>query len=41
MFRYICIPIFPIKMHVTDAKMQKIEPDPNFFMMDESLRGSV
>ncbi len=26
---------FPIKMHVTDAKMQKIEPDPIFFLMDE------
>ncbi len=24
-------PSFPIKMHATDAKMQKIEPDPNFF----------
>ncbi len=22
---------FPIKMHATDAKMQKIDPDPNFF----------
>ncbi len=22
-------------------KMQKIEPDPNFFMMDENFRGSV
>ncbi len=22
---------FPIKIHATDAKMQKIEPDPNFF----------
>ncbi len=22
---------FPIKMHATDAKTQKIEPDPNFF----------
>ncbi len=31
----------PIKMHSTDAKMQKIEPDPNFFMMDESFGGSV
>ncbi len=32
---------FPIKMLATDAKMQKIEPDPNFFMMDESFRDSV
>ncbi len=24
-------PSFPIKMHATDAKTQKIEPDPNFF----------
>ncbi len=32
---------FPIKMLVTDAKMQKIEPDPNFFMTDESFGGSV
>ncbi len=23
-------------MYATDAKTQKIEPDPNFFMMDES-----
>ncbi len=32
---------FPIKMHATDAKTQKIEPDPNFFLMDESFGGSV
>ncbi len=32
---------FPIKMHATDAKTQKIEPDPNFFLTDESFRGSV
>ncbi len=24
---------FSIQMHATDAKTQKIEPDPNFFMM--------
>ncbi len=29
---------FPIKMH---AKTQKIEPDPMFFMTDESFGGSV
>ncbi len=28
-------------MLVTDMKTQKIEPDPNFFMTDESFRGSV
>ncbi len=33
--------IFPIKMLATDAKTQKIEPDPNFFMTDESFGGSV
>ncbi len=27
--------------HATDAKMQKIEPGPNFFMADESFEGSV
>ncbi len=32
---------FPIKMHATDAKTQKIEPDPNIFMTDESFGGSV
>ncbi len=32
---------FPIKMHAMDAKTQKIEPDPNFFMTDESFGGSV
>ncbi len=32
---------FPIKMLVTDVKTQKIEPDPNFFMTDESFGGSV
>ncbi len=28
-------------MLATDAKTQKIKPDPNFFMMDESFGGSV
>ncbi len=28
-------------MHNMDAKTQKIEPDPNNFMMDESFGGSV
>ncbi len=28
-------------MHATDAKMQKIEPDPIFLLMDESFGGSV
>ncbi len=32
---------FPIKMLVTDAKTQKIEPDPIFFMAEESFGGSV
>ncbi len=32
---------FPIKMHATDAKTQKIEPDPIFFMMDKRFGGSV
>ncbi len=32
---------FPIKILVTDVKTQKIEPDPNFFMMDENFGGSV
>ncbi len=32
---------FPIKMLATNAKMQKIETDPNFFMADESFEGSV
>ncbi len=31
---------FPIKMLVTDAKTQKIEPDLNFFMTDERFRRS-
>ncbi len=26
-----CSPSFPIKMHATGAKTQKIKPDPNFF----------
>ncbi len=30
-------PSFPIKMHATDAKMQKIEPDPNFFWRTKVL----
>ncbi len=29
-----CSSSFPIKMHATDAKKQKIEPDPNFLMTD-------
>ncbi len=32
---------FPIQMHATDAKTQKIETDPKFFMTDESFGGSV
>ncbi len=32
---------FSIQMHATDAKTQKIEPDPNYIMMDESFGGSV
>ncbi len=32
---------FPIKMLATDVKMQKIERDPIFFMMNESFGGSV
>ncbi len=32
---------FPIKMHATNAKMQKIEPDPKKIMTDESFGGSV
>ncbi len=28
---FFVFPSFPIKMHATDAKTQKIEPDPNFF----------
>ncbi len=28
---------FPIKMHDTDAKTQKIEPDPNVYITDESF----
>ncbi len=32
---------FAIKILATDAKMQKIEPDPNFFITDESFGGSV
>ncbi len=32
---------FPIKMLATYAKMQKIEPGPIFFMMDEGFGGSV
>ncbi len=32
---------FPVKMHATDLKTQKIEPDPNSFMTDESFGGSV
>ncbi len=32
---------FPIKMHATDAKTQKIEPDLIFFMTDKSFGGSV
>ncbi len=31
----------PIKKLATDAKTQKIEPGPNFFMMDESFGVSV
>ncbi len=30
---------FPIKVNATDAKTQKIEPDPN--STDDSFRGSV
>ena len=30
-----------IKILAMDAKMQKIEPDPNFFFTDESFGGSV
>ncbi len=32
---------FPIKIHAMDAKTQKIEPDLNYFMTDESFGGSV
>ncbi len=32
---------FPIKLHAIDAKTQKIEPDPNVFLTDESFGGSV
>ncbi len=32
---------FPIKMFAMNAKTQKIEPDPNFVMTDESFGGSV
>ncbi len=32
---------FPIKMHATDAKTQKVEPDLNFFMTYERFGGSV
>ncbi len=32
---------FPIQMHATDEKTQKIEPDPNLFMMDEGFGGSL
>ncbi len=32
---------FPIKMLATDAKSLKIEPGPHFFMMEDSVRGSV
>ncbi len=28
-------------MHATDAKTQKLEPDLNFFMIDEIFGGSV
>ncbi len=31
----------PFLSKFTDAKTQKIEPDPNFFMTNESLGGSV
>ncbi len=30
---------FPIKMHATDVKMQKIKPDPFLFMTDKSFVG--
>ncbi len=30
---------FPIKMHATDVKLQKIKPDPFFFMTDKSFVG--
>ncbi len=30
-----CTSSFPIQMHATDAKMQKIEPDSNCFMTDK------
>ncbi len=33
--------ILYVKMYSTDAKMQKIEPDLNIFMMDENFGGSV
>ncbi len=32
---------YSIQMHAMDVKMQKIEPDPIFFMKDESFGGSV
>ncbi len=32
---------FPIKMLAAEAKTQKIEPDPTFFMTDESFGASV
>ncbi len=34
-------PSFPIKMHATDVKMQKIEPDPNFFWQTKVLEAVV
>ncbi len=30
--------VFVIKMHATDAKMQKIKPDPNFFYDGRKFR---
>ena len=39
--RWLRISQKPFKMLAMDAKTQKIEPDPNFFLTDESFGGSV
>ncbi len=33
--------MYKCKMHATEAKMQKIEPDPKKKLMEESFGGSV
>ncbi len=34
---FLYCPCFPIKMHATDVKMQKIKPGPNFFVRTKVL----